>query len=425
MMKPTNRLSMTRRQMLKTAAGATFALPFLESFHALAAQTARRRCLMAINMPLGLYAGGLFPEDLTSPTLDTEYLASFREFHDRMTLISGLYHPGVANGHVSTPRIFTGTPNMSAPDPKLAPNGESFDQVAARHLGQHTRFGSLTLAMGGNAHSWHANGMAVVSHSEMPQVFRMLFEADSKSALDAAHQGLDRKRSVLDAVLRDASGLKANLSKPDRDKLEEYFHAVRETEKNVAKENQWLDTPKPQVDGSKLHQNFEQPGFIPRVRNLLDISHLALSTDSTRIIACDLFEQGNVSIDGVNNGYHGLSHHGKDEENIRQLKIIETSVLAELKRFIGRMAETTEPDGSSLLDNTTIVLVSNLGNASNHSSQNLPVLVVGGGYQHGRHINYTPANETPLCNLYLTILQSMGVPMESFSTSTGTIKALV
>jgi len=415
----------SRRRMLKTTGGALLALPFLESFHLRAAEAAAGKCLVAINMPLGLYSHSLFPKDFSSSSLETDYLAPFKPFHDKMTLISGAYHPGVANGHVSTPRIFTGTPNMGGPDPKLAKNGESIDQCAARHIGDQTRFASLTLSMGNSPHSWHANGMAVPAFSDMDEVFKKLFVADAAGDRKAAKSRLAAKGSVLDAVMQQANALKPALSGADQDKLEEYFHAVRETEKRVVKNNSWLDTPKPKVGKAAAFDDPDPSGFIPSVRNLLNLTHLALETDSTRVVACDLFRQGNVGIDGVSNGYHSLSHHGKDPENIKQLQIIETAVLAELHDFIEKLSNSRNPDGSSLLDRTHVVLVSNLGNASSHSSLDLPVVLFGGGLDHRGHLHFQPTNTTPLCNVYLSVLESMGIKEPRFGTSTGTLPQLL
>lgn len=420
MMKP-----ITRRRMLKTTGGALLALPFLESLHLRAAETAARKCLVAINMPLGLYSHSLFPSDLTSSSLETEYLTSFKSFHEKMTLISGAYHPGVANGHVSTPRIFTGTPNLGGVDPKLAKNGESLDQCAARHLGHQTRFASLTLSMGNTPHSWHANGMAVPAYSDMGEVFQQLFVADAAGDRDAAKKRLEAKGSVLDAVMEQARALKPSLSSTDQSKLEEYFHAVRENEKLVVKDNSWIDTPKPKVARETAFEDPDPSGFIPSVRNLLNMTHLALETDSTRVVACDLFRQGNVGLDGVSNGYHSLSHHGKDPENIRQLQIIEKAVLAELHAFIEKLSNSREADGSSLLDRTHVVLVSNLGNASSHSALDLPVVLFGGEFDHGKHLHFRPTNTTPLCNVYLSVLESMGIQEPRFGTSTGIVPQLM
>ncbi len=420
-----NTKPISRRRMLKTTGGALLALPFLEGFHLRAAEQASRQCLVTVNIPLGLYSHALFPEDPSSPTLETEYLSAFAPFHDQMTLVSGLYHPGVANGHVSSSRIFTGTPNMGGADPKLVPNGESLDQCAARHLGDRTRFASLTLTMGNGSYSYHANGMAVPAYKDMGSLFKKLFAADASGDIENARRRLALKGSVLDAVYQQSKALQPALSSTDREKLDEYFHAVRETEKRVVKDGSWLDTPKPQVDKSAAPRKADGDPFVNSVRNVLDLAHLSLETDSTRILTCDLFRQGNVNLDGVTNGYHNLSHHGQDPENIRQLKIIETALLAEFQRFIQKLADSKEPDGSSLLDHTYVVLTSNLGNASSHSSHDLPLVLFGGGLSHGKHLHFRPTNTTPLCNVYLTLLERLGIQESRFGTSTGTISQLV
>jgi len=411
--------------MLKGAGGTLLALPFLESFHVRAAEKASRKCLVAINVPLGMYAPALYPEEITSTAIDSEYLASFGDLRDKMTLFSGLYHPGVSHGHVNSSRIFTGTPNLGGSDPRLAKNGESFDQCAARQIGDLTRFSSLSMAMGGGQYSWMANGMAIPAEGNLSRVFKKLFVSDSTGDIDIVRQRLAAKNSVLDAVLQQSKSLKPALSRVDSEKLDEYFHAIRETEKRVAKDNAWLDTPKPKVDKSAAPNPATAGNFVGTLRNQLDLTHLALQTDSTRIVTSDIFNQGTVAIDGVNNGYHNLSHHGQDPENIRQLKLIENTILAEVQAFIQKLDATKEASGESLLDNTFVLLVSNLGNASSHSADNLPAVLFGGGLKHGRHLRFGPVNTVPMCNLFLTILNQMGVKETRFGTSTGVISQLV
>ena len=418
--------NISRRRILKSATGATLALPFLESLHLSAEVKKTRDCLLAIQMPLGIYAGALFPDGSNLDPLSTEYLAPFKDFHPKMTLLSGMYHPGVSNGHVSGSRVFTGKSNLGYGDPKLAPNAESFDQVAARHLGKHTRFSSISLnTRGEHSASWFNNGMNVPAQTDMKKLFDRLFKEESVADQASHQKRLNMKKSVLDAIWEHSKTIEGSLTQTDRDKLGEYFHAIRETEYGIRKEGEWLDRPRPKVDADAYPDQRDDGGFMLKVRNQLDMAYLALVTDSTRIMTSIIGAQGNVGIEGVNNGYHGLSHRGKDPENIRQLKIIESSILAEIKRLLNRLDAVVEPDGKTLLDHTTVILTSNLGNGSNHSSQNLPVVVFGGGYNHQKYISYTPANETPLCNLYLTTLQKMGVPEERFSTSTGIINQLV
>ena len=159
------------------------------------------------------------------------------------------------------------------------------------------------------------------------------------------------------------------------------------------------------------------------MKNLFDIAYLSLKTDSTRIITFNIFEQNSVKVEGVNNGYHNLSHHGRDNSNISQLKRIETEIMEQLQNFLSRLKQTQE-DNSTLLERTTVLLTSNLGNASNHSNKNLPVLLAGGNYKHGQHLVFDSQTATPLCNVYVSMLQQLGIKTNSFGTSTGTLKGL-
>ena len=156
------------------------------------------------------------------------------------------------------------------------------------------------------------------------------------------------------------------------------------------------------------------------MRITFDLLALALQTDSTRIATVHIpGGNGRFQIDGVNDGYHSLSHHGQDPEKISQLKLIEIEYSRALARFLDRLAATN--DGrATLLDNTTVFFGSGMGNASSHSNRNLPVLVAGGGFQHGRSLKFEPG-KTPLCNLYVTMLQRLGIETDSFGNATGTL----
>ena len=130
-----------------------------------------------------------------------------------------------------------------------------------------------------------------------------------------------------------------------------------------------------------------------------------------------------MNIEGVNNAYHGLSHHGKDSSNISQLKLIETEIIEQIQNFLSRLKQTQEND-TTLLDRTTVLLTSNLGNASNHSNRSLPVLLAGGRFKHGQHLVFDPPDTTPLCNVFVSMLQQLGIETDSFGTSTGTLPGL-
>ncbi len=154
---------------------------------------------------------------------------------------------------------------------------------------------------------------------------------------------------------------------------------------------------------------------------------LALQTDSTRVISMAIHGwKGDSGLSGVTKGYHDLSHHGRDETKLSQLGVIERFHTAQLARFLGSLKETQADDDASLLDRTMVLFGSGLGNASSHSNRELPLLLAGGGFQHGQHKAY-PADsgaKTPACNLYLSMLQRFGVESDRFGTSTGTLAEL-
>ena len=148
---------------------------------------------------------------------------------------------------------------------------------------------------------------------------------------------------------------------------------------------------------------------------------LILETDSSRVISMMIQDHGTtVKVDGVSDSQHGLSHHGQDEAKITQLKTIETGIVKAFESLMTDLNARHDPNGS-LIDQTTVLLGSNLGNANSHTSFDLPILVAGGGFSHGNHIIHEGEGNGPLCNLFLTMLQNMGVETDSFGQSTGTL----
>jgi hypothetical protein len=152
--------------------------------------------------------------------------------------------------------------------------------------------------------------------------------------------------------------------------------------------------------------------------------HLALQTDSTRLITMLQLGTSMVPpIPGVSLGHHDLSHHGQDPAKIQQLKTVELEEMKTLQEFLTKLKNTQE-QGESLLDHTTVFFSSNLGNASNHSAKNLPVLLAGGGFKHGQHLAFDADRPPPLCNLFLSMLHRMGIEADRFGSSTGTLPGL-
>ena len=412
--------SLNRRTLLKSG-GVAITLPWLEAMGTSAWASEREtgsepRRIVLINLGLGLYSPAFYPQQAGKEFQAPEYLKILDDFRDDYTVISGLSHPGVVGGHATESRIFNGTPSVR----KM---GISLDQYAAKFLGEFTRFDTLPLSMRNASFSWSADGSPVPAESSMSTVFKRLFADEGASGKAAARRAVDRSRSILDLINGQARRLSPRISSTDRAKMDEFSTSVREVERRLAKSELWLDTPKPSVDAEPPVDPASRAEFITRMKNIFDIAYLALKTDSTRIITFDIFEQNSVNIEGVNNAYHGLSHHGKDASNIRQLKLIETEIIEQLQNFLSRLKQTQEND-TTLFDRTTVLLTSNLGNASNHSNRSLPVLLAGGRFKHGQHLVFDPPDTTPLCNVFVSMLQQLGIETDSFGTSTGTLPGL-
>jgi hypothetical protein len=154
----------------------------------------------------------------------------------------------------------------------------------------------------------------------------------------------------------------------------------------------------------------------------LDLMFLALQTDSTRVLTMSI-ENCSWGLDGVTDSYHSLSHHGQRADQLSQLKIVEEYLMQNIARFMGRLKTTKQPDGSSLLDSTQILFGSGLGSGSRHTNQNLPLILAGGGWKHGQHLDGQRGQ--PLCNLYLSMLQRMGAEQDYFNRSNSTLTGLV
>ncbi|MDA0839362.1 MAG: DUF1552 domain-containing protein [Planctomycetota bacterium] len=408
---------MTNRRNFIKGAGVTLTLPWLETFNQLQAADAESepRRLLLICVPLGIYREAFIPKETGSEYKATEYLSVIDEFRDQYTVISGLDHPGVNGGHSSEARIFTGVPSNKR-------NVRSLDQYLAGHIGQHTRFDAMPLSAGHSIFSWTDGGTMVPAESKMAKVYARMFVGENESDRKKVLQNIGHDKSIMDLVQEQAKALKPKISTADQNKLEEYFESIRETERRLVKSESWVHKPKPQVNADSPKDPANEAELITQLRNVCDMTYLAFKTDSTRIITFGYFQQNKVNIPGVSNGYHGLSHHGQDPNNITQLRLVELELFKQFKTLLTNLKNSKEGD-ATLLDRTTIVITSNLGNGSNHSNKDLPVLLAGGRFKHGRHLSFEPSS-VPLSNLYLSILNQFGLEDSSFATSTGTLKGL-
>lgn len=405
----------TRRTFLRSA-GVILSLPTLES---LAAATVPAKRMVAINIPLGFLSEHFFPSNTGFGYTPSSYLKLAESIRDRYTIISGSSHPGVDGGHAAEASFLTCAPHPGARGFK---NTISLDQHIAKRVGDQTRFASLTI--GDKSLSVTENGVTIPEERSPAKLFERLFLAGSEQEVAGQKQQLSDGHSILDTVLEDARGMQAQISQADREKLDQYFTAVRETERRLTKADQWLDTPKPTVEG-KGPGDVAGNDPVGRLRAFFEVIRLALQTDSSRVIALSGANNSLVApLDGVSMGYHALSHHGKNPEMMKQLEVIDRATIEAWVEFIQALQDTPDTGGGSLLDHTQVLLGSNLGNASGHITTNLPVLFAGGGFRHGQHLAFDPNNNAPLANLFVSMMQEMGVEEEAFGSGKATLAGL-
>ncbi len=415
---------MKRRTFLR-ASGVTIGLPFLEGMlptgsKAAEAALAKRR-MVAINVGLGLHAPNIIPEKAGSDYVITPYLKPIESFRKQFTVISGSSHPGVDGGHSAEKSFLTAAAH---PGSTSFRNTVSLDQLVADKIGAETRYASLSLSLAGRGLSWSRGGVEIPSETRPSYVFKKLFLEGKPREKAQQIQRLRDGQSILDVVMAKTKAMEKRLSGTDRQKLDEYFTAVREAELRLVKGEEWEHKAKPKVDTKKPVDIQDRNDVINKARLMYDMMHLALQTDSTRLIT--FFKNGiNAvpNVKGVSQDYHNLSHHGKDPSKIKELTIIEEAQMTAFGEFLTKLNSTKEGN-ASLLDNTLVLLGSNLGNASNHNNRNLPIVLAGGGYKHGQHLAFDQENNYPLAKLYISMLQRLGMETDSFGDIKGTMQGL-
>lgn len=412
----------SRRQFLR-AAGVSLALPCLDAFLPISARGAAvigpPRRMICICAPLGFYPGNFIPKDTGKSYELSSYLKLLSEYRNDFTVISGL--AGITGGHQAISGFLTGVPRAGQPGVR---NAISVDQFAAEHIGTQTRFPSLVLSGEGLGLSWTRTGARVPAHNSPSRLFAEMFLEGQDHEVRAQLLRLKEGRSILDDVNDQAKSFRANLGADDRDRLDEYLSSVRELEQRLGVDEKWRSTPKPKVNVQPPKDISNRNDLIGRTRLLFDLAHLAVQTDSTRLITIMLAGATSAPpIPGVTQGHHDLSHHGKDPGKLAQLNLIEVECMKVLRELLGKLKQSQE-GGETLLNRTTVYLSSNLGDASSHSTRNVPIIVAGGGFKHGQHLAFDAQNPPPLCNLYVSMLQRLGIETDKFSTGTGTLAGL-
>ncbi len=416
-------MKLTRRHVLK-AAGVSLALPILDAtapVRAAAPAMVPRRMVM-ICTPLGIHPPNLFPEKAGKDYALTPYLETLKDLRNDFSVISGLSHVGVDSGHDS---MFSYLTAAQHPERRAGfRNSISIDQFAAERIGDQTRFPSLALAGEGFSLSWTRSGALVPSDPWPASTFAKLFIDGKKDDVQAQVQRLRDGQSVLDTVGDQAKKVAGAVGPGDREKLDEYFTSVRELEKRLAKAEEWSKKPKPKVDAKQPQNIMNAADVLGRTRLLFDLTHLALQTDSTRLVTILLGGASQVPpIPGVSFDHHNLSHHGLDPDKLKQLAIVETETFKLLANMLTKLKESKE-DGATVLDRTMVMYGSNMSSGNSHSCKNLPIVLAGGGFKHGQHLAFDAKSGPPLANLYVSMLQRLGLEVDKFGTSNGALTGL-
>ena len=416
----------TRRRFLQGFGGSLLALPLLEANSASGTFASPKR-ITATGIFYGFVPQNFHPQQ-TGRNFQSPLLLKPLESHrNDYSVFSGLDH-NLSGGHNATKFFLSGIPTNQSKG--FAEANISIDQKAANFVGGETRYSSLSLDSDrGNEHtlSWTRNGNNVQPIRSLEKLYRMLFRKENLQTRNQAERQLEDRKSILDLAKFQADQFKKGLGQSDADKLDQYFTSVREFERRIEQSSLWLDKEKPKTDYA-LPRGADSLTLKERTPLFYDLMTLALQTDSTRVISLAFTNLGkeNGGLSGVNQGYHTLSHHGQVQAAIDELSIIESFHIAQFSRFLGKLKQVVEPNRKSLLDSTMTLLGSGMSNANSHSNRDLPVLLAGGGFKHGQHLHFARSGKqsTPLCNLYLSMLQNFGLEVDRFNTSSGTLTGL-
>lgn len=401
---------MKRRHFLQ-AAGCTLALPALETLGAdkiFNAGTKPKR-IFILTSAYGVYLPHFYPEKTGRDFEFKECAKSLEPLRDDLTILGNLTHAPALHGHMNQDKILCGSD-------KLPTFGDSLDQFAAKRMSNDVPFDCLT--MKGNykpgAGTSVRDRVPVAQLYNPEEIFSQFF---GKKDVDKRLATINRDRSVLDICSQQAKALQKQVSASDNARLEEYFHTIRETEKFLQKNADWISKPAPDSGYTKddFHHEYSG-GMFPRdfemyYESLLRCAFLAFKYDLTRV--------AHLRLVYVGPNHHGATHHSGRESSINSLKYFDGLLLDKFAALLAALKETKMSEGGTLMDQTVSLYTAGLGNASAHRGKDLPAIVAGGTFDHGSHIRYEQPQD--ISDLYLTLLQHVGVESESFISGSHTL----
>jgi len=441
------RRHLPRRTFLK-GMGAAIALPVLDAMHPALAGAAQSKAPLRLGftyVPNGVTMIDWMPKSEGAAFEYSRILKPLESFRKDTLVLSGLAHRnGYALGDGPGDHARAAASYLTGVHPRKTAgadiqNGVSADQIAAQHLARETRFSSLELGCDdsrtvGNCDSgyscaytnslaWRGPATPMPPETNPRLVFERLFgDLDTSVPPETRARRLRHRRSILDLVGERSTELAGRLGPADRRKLDEYLSSIRDIERRIEKAEQ---------DPTGLTPAIDKPSGIPvlytdYVKLMFDLYLVAFQTDQTRVVTMMMGREGSMRTYpeiGVPDPHHPLTHHrGNAEwiERVTQINTLHTQLFAD---FVEKLKTTPDGDGT-LLDHSMIVYGSGLSDGNRHTHEDLPVLLVGrgGGFSLGRHIVYP--RDTPMTNLFLTLLDRMGVRPEKIGDSTGAIDHL-
>ncbi len=413
--------TISRRQVLKNA-GVCIALPWLESARlargAGTIQTALDKPPMRMVLSwygLGFHTPNLYPKQTESAYEASRYLQHFGGLRHDMTIISGLYQDGRRGGHGIKSYAWRGIPEGNYL--------ESLDVFAGRRSGKENRFPSLCIGQGGGGgmQSYVANGVPVSPYRRASQIFADLFVDVTGAAKVEAMTRIRQGYSILDNLREQARAQKRQLNSADATKMDQYLEAIRQSERDLKRQEEWAAIARPKVKSPPPKDIDDKSLFIAQAQQIYAMIYLALVSDSTRIVG-NIVGNYNVvprGIEGVDGDHHVLTHHGMVKEKIRQLSLIEDEEMKVIAKFLQKLKDTPEGDGT-MLDNTIVCIGSESNDLSRHAAEEVPIILAGGSFEHGQFLK----REVFVQNLYLTMLHKLGIEDDSWGNSTGTLTEL-
>jgi hypothetical protein len=371
--------------------------------------------LLLIGRVLGTNADYLFPQRVGLEYEPTRYLKLLDAHRGRFTVISGMSHRDYPNSHHTEAGLFTGM------DPERIQRADdirptiSLDQLVAEKVGRETRFSSVLMGGTNAPMTYNRSGVPVPCEPKPEETFRRLFINGNPDDVAREIRRLRDGKSILDGVRDQLRSLSRDVGGSDKSRLELMATSIREAEQELAQEEAWVGKPKPKVD--RREEDFRGGGWSSGQKMRYDLAFLAFQTDTTRVAVALENEAGAGEAPDTQIGQHDASHHGQAPEKIEQFARYEEVETRHIASLLDKLHSTADGD-ATLLDRTTVIWCSNIGNPSAHASNNLPVFVAGGGLKHQGHLAFDRQSNEPLSNLYLRVLRQFGIEDQSFGSST-------